>query len=72
MVDVDVATRLRIVKLFASKKRTVEELAVMFNVKEQAVMDLNRDLKRKQRYFVKKREAELRRVMQQVAIVGVV
>lgn len=52
--------RLAIVKLVASKSRTCVEIAQLYNVKLQVVYDLVRDSKRKQVYFVKKKEVELR------------
>ena len=38
--------RVKIVKMLASKKRTGEEVADLFNVKVQVVRDLNKDYKR--------------------------
>ena len=52
--------RLAIVKLVASKSRTCVEIAQLYNVKLQVVYDLVRDTKKKQVYFVKKKEVELR------------
>ena len=52
--------RLHIVKLAASKSRTSVEIAELYNVKVQVVYDLVRDSKKRQSYFIKKKEAELR------------
>ena len=52
--------RLHIVKLAASNSRTCIEIAELFNVKVQVVYDLVKDSKKKQRYFIKKKEVELR------------
>jgi predicted DNA-binding protein YlxM (UPF0122 family) len=43
------------------KERTCKEIADQYNIKVQAVRDLLRDTKRKQGYFIKKKEAEMRR-----------
>ena len=51
---------MHIAKLAASKARTCVELADLFNVKVQVVYDLTKDAKKKQGYFIKKKEAELR------------
>ena len=52
--------RLHIAKHAASKWRTCIEIAELFNVKVQVVYDLVKDSKKKQRYFIKKKEVELR------------
>ena len=52
--------RLAIVKLVVSKSRTCVEIAQLYNVKLQVVYDLVRDSKKKQVYFLKKKEVELR------------
>ena len=58
--------------MLATGKRTGQEVADMFNVKVQVVRDLKKDFKRKQTYFINKRKAETRKVLNQVVIVGVV
>jgi hypothetical protein len=60
--QLDSAARLQVVKLASSKTKTCNEIALIFNIKVQAVYDLSKDLKKKQVYFVKKKEAELKRV----------
>ena len=52
--------RLHIAKLAASKSRTSIEIAELYNVKVQVVYDLVKDSKKKQGYFIKKKEVELR------------
>ena len=52
--------RLHIAKLAASKSRTCIEISQLFNVKVQVVYDLVKDSKKKQSYFIKKKEIELR------------
>lgn len=45
--QLNVSERVKIVKMLASKKRTGQEVADVFNVKLQVVRDLNKDLKGK-------------------------
>ena len=52
--------RLQIAKLAASKSRTSIEIAELYNVKVQVVYDLVKDSKKKQAYFIMKKEVELR------------
>ena len=56
-----VAERLEVVKLAASKTKSPEQIACLFDIKVRSVYDLLSDAKRKQRYFVKKKEIEMRR-----------
>ena len=67
--QLNVETRLQIAKLAASKTRSHAEIALAFNIKVQLVGDLMKDAKKKQVYFVKKKQAELRRAEQEAAIV---
>lgn len=46
-------------------------MADLFNLKVQAVRDLAKNLKKEQTYFINKRKAEIRRVLEQAAIAGV-
>jgi len=46
---------LKIVKLVATKSRTIGEVARLYNIKVQAVYDLLKDLKKKKRFFLRKR-----------------
>ncbi len=63
---------MQIVKLVVSRARTSVEIADMFNIKVQVVYDLTKDAKKRQIYFIKKKEAELRWSRQHAAIVRVV
>ena len=47
-------------------------MADLFNVKVQAVRDLIKDMKCKQKYFINKRKVEIRKVLHEVAIAGAV
>ena len=64
--------RLLLVKLVASKTRTGVEIADLVNVKVQLIYNLMKDLRRKQGYFVKKKAVEVKRRLQQAAIVKIV
>ena len=46
-------------------------MADLFNLKVQAVRDLVKNLNKEQTYFINKRKAEIRRVLEQAAIAGV-
>ena len=46
-------------------------MADLFNLKVQAVRDLAKNLNKEQTYFINKRKAEIRRVLEQAAIAGV-
>ena len=70
--QLDVDERMRVVKMLSSRTRTGQEVADLFNLKLQAVRDLAKDMKGKQTYFVKKRKVEIRRVLDQASIVGVI
>jgi len=67
--QLNVETRLQIAQLAASKTRSYAEIALAFNIKVQVVWDLMKDAKKKQVYFVKKKQAELRRAEQEAAII---
>ena len=56
----------------AAQSRSNQEVADLFNVKLQLVRDLIKDSKRKQKYFINKRKAEIRKVLQQAVIAGIV
>ena len=63
---------MKIVKMISTKLRTGQEVADLFNVKVQAVRDLIKDMKCKQKYFINKRKVEIRKVLHEVAIAGAV
>ena len=69
--QIGAATRLRIVKLAASKTRTHQEIADMFNVRASAVSRLSSDLNRSNSAIVKRREKELKRQQMNGAIIYV-
>ena len=51
-------------KMLASRFRTGQEIADLFNLKLQAVRDLAKDAKSKQKYFIQKRKVEIRKVLE--------
>ena len=63
---------MRVLKLAVSRRRSYQEIADMFNIKMQAICDLVKNSKQSQCYFIKKREKEVRSIVQQVAIAGAV
>ena len=67
--QLDSATRLKVVRLAASKLYTCEEIASRFNIKVQAVYDLSKDVKKRKVYFIKKKEKELQRAKNETGIV---
>ena len=50
--------------MLASKSRTGQEVADLFNLKLQAVRDLAKDVKSKQTYFIQKRKVEISKVLE--------
>ena len=50
--------------MISSRLRTGQEVADLFNVKVQAVRDLSKDMKSKQKYFIQKRKVEIREVLE--------
>ena len=58
--------------MLASKNRTGQEVAHLFNVKLQVVRDLNKDLKGKKICFINKHKADIRTILKQASIAGVV
>lgn len=63
---------MEIVKLAITKKWTCLELAVLYNVKVQAIYDLKSDAKRRPTHFLKKKIAEVARSRRHAAIVKTV
>ena len=51
-------------KILASRTRTGQEVADLFNLKLHAVRDLAKDVKSKQTYFIQKRKVEIRKVLE--------
>ena len=70
--EISAATRLEIVRLATTTRHTCQELALLYNVKVQTIYNLKKDAKKDQRYFVNKKEKELRRTRATSAIVGAV
>ena len=56
----------------ATRTRTGQEVADIFNLKLQAVRDLSKDLKGKKTYFINKRRTEISKILEEASIVGVV
>ena len=67
--QLDVDTRLRLVKLVASGTRTSGEIATLFNVKVQVVYELVKDLKKKKILFINKRQSELLKATQEAGVI---
>ena len=67
--QLDSTTRLKVVKLAASKLYTCEEIASRFNIKVQAVYHLLKDSKKRKAYFINKKEKELQRAKNETGIV---
>ena len=67
--QLDAETRLRLVKLVASKSRTCGEIATLFNVKVKAVYELVKDLKKKKVLFINKRKSELRKATEEAGVI---
>ena len=62
---------MRIAKLAASKTRTHQEIADMFNIRASAVSKLSSGLKRSNMAIVKRREKELKKQQMNGAIIYV-
>ena len=60
------------VKLLATRTRTGQEVADLYNLKLQAVRDLAKNLKGKKTYFIGKRRAEISKTVEQASIVGTI
>ena len=56
----------------ATRTRTGKEVADLFNLRLQAVRDLAKDFKGKKTYFIEKRRAEIRAVLEDASIIGVI
>ena len=63
---------MKVVKLVATKTRTGQEVADLFNLKLHVVRDLTNDLKGKKTYFINKQRAETRRVLEEASIMGII
>ena len=63
---------MKVVKLVATNTRTGQEVADLFNLKLHVVRDLAKDLKGKKTYFINKRRAETRRVLEEASIMGII